>query len=196
MNYCIFDRDEQCLHDCPDCGEYLVKNYYLVRCSRCDIKREAKLFWGEITPQNKYCENCGASEYYIEKIETLCKNIQTASVCGLGQTAPNPVLSTLKYFRKEYEEHIYEKKCSAGECKSLMQLHIEADLCKGCPVRVQTAVGTDACRGFFCAVFPSYHSGGNLYGDLQDRGRNPVQCTVPWLSPGRGGSVFILFAFL
>ena len=68
----------------------------------------------------------------IEKIETLCKNIQTASVCGLGQTAPNPVLSTLKYFRKEYEEHIYEKKCSAGECKSLMQLHIEADLCKGC----------------------------------------------------------------
>ena len=68
----------------------------------------------------------------IEKIETLCKNIQTASVCGLGQTAPNPVLSTLKYFKKEYEEHIYEKKCSAGECKSLMQLHIEADLCKGC----------------------------------------------------------------
>ena len=68
----------------------------------------------------------------IEKIETLCKNIQTASVCGLGQTAPNPVLSTLKYFRKEYEEHIYEKKCSAGECKSLMQLHIEAEMCKGC----------------------------------------------------------------
>ena len=68
----------------------------------------------------------------IEKIETLCKNIQTASVCGLGQTAPNPVLSTLKYFRKEYEEHIYEKKCSAGECKSLMQLHIEEELCKGC----------------------------------------------------------------
>ncbi len=68
----------------------------------------------------------------IEKIETLCRNIQTASVCGLGQTAPNPVLSTLKYFRKEYEEHINEKKCSAGECKALMQLHIEADLCKGC----------------------------------------------------------------
>ena len=68
----------------------------------------------------------------IEKIETLCKNIQTASVCGLGQTAPNPVLSTLKYFRNEYEEHINEKKCSAGECKALMQLHIEAELCKGC----------------------------------------------------------------
>ncbi len=68
----------------------------------------------------------------IEKIETLCKNIQTASVCGLGQTAPNPVLSTLKYFRKEYEEHITEKKCSAGECKALMQLEIIPELCKGC----------------------------------------------------------------
>jgi NADP-reducing hydrogenase subunit HndC len=68
----------------------------------------------------------------IEKIEVLCRNIQTASVCGLGQTAPNPVLSTLKYFRNEYEEHINEKKCSAGECKALMQLHIEAELCKGC----------------------------------------------------------------
>ena len=68
----------------------------------------------------------------IEKIEVLCRNIQTASVCGLGQTAPNPVLSTLKYFRKEYEEHINEKKCSAGECKALMQLTIVPELCKGC----------------------------------------------------------------
>jgi len=68
----------------------------------------------------------------IEKLEDLCRNIQKASVCGLGQTAPNPVLSTLKYFRNEYEEHINEKKCSAGECKALMQLHIEAELCKGC----------------------------------------------------------------
>ena len=49
----------------------LVKNYYLVRCSRCDIKREAKLFWGEITPQNKFCENCGASEFYIEKLDKI-----------------------------------------------------------------------------------------------------------------------------
>ena len=68
----------------------------------------------------------------IEKIEVLCRNIQTASVCGLGQTAPNPVLSTLKYFRNEYEEHINEKKCSAGECKALMQLTIVPEMCKGC----------------------------------------------------------------
>ena len=56
---------------CPDCGKYLVKNYYIVRCSRCDIKREAKLFWGEITPAERFCSNCGCSEYYIEQIEKV-----------------------------------------------------------------------------------------------------------------------------
>ena len=68
----------------------------------------------------------------VEKLEKLCKNIQKASVCGLGQTAPNPVLSTIKYFRDEYEEHIRDKKCRAGECKALMKLHIDPELCKGC----------------------------------------------------------------
>ena len=79
--FAFFSKQNKCSHKnallysnegyCPDCGEYLVKNYYLVRCSRCDIKREAKLFWGEITPQNKYCENCGASEYYIEQLDKI-----------------------------------------------------------------------------------------------------------------------------
>ena len=68
----------------------------------------------------------------IEKLEALCTNICNASVCGLGQTAPNPVISTLKYFRSEYEEHIREKHCRAGECKALMKLHIHPELCKGC----------------------------------------------------------------
>ena len=56
---------------CPDCGQYLVKNYYIVRCSCCDIKREAKLSWGEIVPAEKFCSNCGSSEYYIEKLDSL-----------------------------------------------------------------------------------------------------------------------------
>ena len=56
---------------CPDCGQFLVKNYYIVRCSCCDIKREAKLSWGEIVPQEKFCSNCGSSEYYIEKLDSL-----------------------------------------------------------------------------------------------------------------------------
>lgn len=68
----------------------------------------------------------------IEKLERLCVNIQKASVCGLGQTAPNPVLSTIKYFREEYREHIEYKQCRAGECKALMKLHIDPEMCKGC----------------------------------------------------------------
>lgn len=56
---------------CPDCGEYLVKNYYLIRCSRCDIKREAKLAWGDIVPAQKFCSNCGETQYYIEKLDSL-----------------------------------------------------------------------------------------------------------------------------
>ena len=56
---------------CPDCGEYLVKNYYLVRCLRCDIKREAKIVWGEVVPKEKFCSNCGARDFYIEKIDKV-----------------------------------------------------------------------------------------------------------------------------
>lgn len=56
---------------CPDCGQYLVKNFYLVRCARCEIKREAKLCWGEVVPAEKYCSNCGCSEYYIEKLDSV-----------------------------------------------------------------------------------------------------------------------------
>ena len=56
---------------CPDCGQYLLKNYYLIRCLRCDIKREAKISWGEIVPSEKYCSNCGASEFYIEKLDSV-----------------------------------------------------------------------------------------------------------------------------
>ncbi len=56
---------------CPDCGQYLIKNYYIVRCVSCDVKREAKLYWGEIVPKDKYCSNCGAKEYYIEKLDKI-----------------------------------------------------------------------------------------------------------------------------
>ena len=68
----------------------------------------------------------------IEKLEELAKNIKTSALCGLGQTAPNPVLSTLRYFRDEYEEHVYNKKCSSGVCKSMMQYTIDASKCKSC----------------------------------------------------------------
>ena len=68
----------------------------------------------------------------IEKLETLAKNISVSSLCGLGQTAPNPVLSTLRYFRDEYEAHIRDRRCPAGVCKALLRYVIEEDKCKGC----------------------------------------------------------------
>lgn len=67
----------------------------------------------------------------IDKLERLAQNIKASSLCGLGQTAPNPVLSTLKYFRHEYEAHVNEKKCPAGACQALLQYFITDD-CKGC----------------------------------------------------------------
>ena len=68
----------------------------------------------------------------LDKLETLCYHIKENALCGLGQTAPNPVLSTLKYFRDEYIAHIVEKRCPAGVCKSLLTIQILPDKCKGC----------------------------------------------------------------
>lgn len=68
----------------------------------------------------------------IEKLQELAEVIKSTALCGLGQTAPNPVLSTLRYFRHEYEEHITMKKCAAKVCKKLIKYRIAADLCKSC----------------------------------------------------------------
>ena len=68
----------------------------------------------------------------LDKLEALCHYIKDNSLCGLGQTAPNPVLATLKFFRDEYVAHVVDKKCPAGVCKNLTKFSIEADLCKGC----------------------------------------------------------------
>ncbi len=68
----------------------------------------------------------------LDRMEELANYIKSASLCGLGQTAPNPVLSTLRYFRDEYVAHIVDKKCPAGVCKSLLQFKIDLDKCIGC----------------------------------------------------------------
>jgi NADP-reducing hydrogenase subunit HndC len=70
----------------------------------------------------------------IDRLETLAKNIIASALCGLGQSAPQPVLSTLKYFRDEYIAHVRDKKCPAGVCKSMMSYVISADLCKSCGI--------------------------------------------------------------
>ena len=68
----------------------------------------------------------------LDKMEELCYHIKNNSLCGLGQTAPNPVLSTLRYFRDEYIAHVVDKKCPAGVCKELLSYEIDPNLCKGC----------------------------------------------------------------
>ncbi|MDD5886405.1 MAG: NADH-ubiquinone oxidoreductase-F iron-sulfur binding region domain-containing protein [Oscillospiraceae bacterium] len=68
----------------------------------------------------------------IEKLEELCYAIKDDALCGLGQTAPNPVLTTIRYFRDEFEAHINEKKCPAGECRALITYSIDKDKCRGC----------------------------------------------------------------
>ena len=74
----------------------------------------------------------------LDKLEALCYYIKENSLCGLGQTAPNPVLSTLRFFRDEYEAHILEKRCPAGVCKSLLSYHIDPAKCKGCTLCART----------------------------------------------------------
>ncbi|MGM9579281.1 MAG: NADH-quinone oxidoreductase subunit NuoE [Evtepia sp.] len=80
---------------------------------------------------DRICEGEG-QEGDIELLEELCVSIKDGALCGLGQTAPNPVLTTIRYFRDEYEAHIRDKKCPAGECSALLTISIDPEKCKGC----------------------------------------------------------------
>ena len=97
-------------------------------CGKCVPCREGTKRMLEIL--NRIAEGKGTMED-LDKLENLAVNIKETSLCGLGQTAPNPVLSTLRYFRDEYEAHVLEKRCPAGVCQSLLKYIITMD-CKGC----------------------------------------------------------------
>jgi NADH-quinone oxidoreductase subunit F len=79
------------------------------------------------------CEGKGLIED-LELIENICETMETAALCGLGKSAPNPVMTTLKHFREEYEEHIKEKRCRAGICQALSRFDINGEKCNGCGV--------------------------------------------------------------
>jgi len=98
-------------------------------CGKCVPCREGTKRMLEIL--QKITEGKGEPED-LETLEKLAYNIKNSSLCGLGQTAPNPVLSTLRYFRHEYEAHIYDKKCPAGVCSALLEYKILEDKCVGC----------------------------------------------------------------
>ncbi|MBQ4649080.1 MAG: NADH-quinone oxidoreductase subunit NuoF [Firmicutes bacterium] len=70
----------------------------------------------------------------IEKLEVLARNIKNSALCGLGQTAPNPILSTLRYFKDEYMAHVVDKTCPAGVCKSIIKFKIDNELCRSCGI--------------------------------------------------------------
>jgi NADH-quinone oxidoreductase subunit F len=74
----------------------------------------------------------------LDLLQKLGRAVQVGSLCGLGKTAPNPVLSTLRYFRKEYEEHIFEKRCRTGRCKALLKPEINNERCKGCGLCIKS----------------------------------------------------------
>ncbi|WDC84858.1 NADH-quinone oxidoreductase subunit NuoF [Caloramator sp. mosi_1] len=107
--YLDFTRDESC-----------------GKCTPCRIGTKRML---EIL--DRIVEGKGTLED-LDKLEELGKQIKAASLCGLGQTAPNPVLSTLKHFRDEYVAHVVDKKCPAGVCQALLQYTIIEEKCKGC----------------------------------------------------------------
>ena len=96
------------------------------KCTPCRIGTKRML---EIL--QKICSGKGEEEDLV-KLNTLANSIKQASVCGLGQTAPNPVLSTMKYFADEYKEHVIDKNCRAKECKELAKIVIDENKCKGC----------------------------------------------------------------
>ena len=98
------------------------------KCTPCRIGTKRML---EIL--DRMCEG-KAEEDDLYKLEKLASNIKKSAICGLGQTAPNPVISTLKYFREEYEEHIKYKKCRSGQCKALANIEIDPSKCKGCGI--------------------------------------------------------------
>jgi len=98
-------------------------------CGKCTFCRLGTLRMMEILER---IAGGKGKEEDLALLEELARDVKRASLCGLGQTAPNPVLTTLKYFRNEYEAHIYEKKCQAKKCQALITYEIISDKCPGC----------------------------------------------------------------
>ena len=98
-------------------------------CGKCTPCRIGTKRMHEIL--TKICDGKG-SEEDLERLDKLAKNIIKSSVCGLGQTAPNPVISTMKYFMDEYKDHVIDKTCKTNECKALAKIEVIPEKCKGC----------------------------------------------------------------
>jgi len=112
-----------------DIAKFFLNFTQAESCGKCTFCRIGTLRMLEVL--QRITEGKG-KEGDIELLEELARNAKRASLCGLGQTAPNPVLTTIKYFRNEYEAHIYEKKCPAKKCHALITFEIIPEKCPGC----------------------------------------------------------------
>ena len=123
--FVVMDEDT-CMVDIARFFMEFVQDESCGKCTPCRVGTRRML---EIL--NNICEGKGQPGD-IERLETLADYIKEGSLCGLGKGAPNPVLSTIKYFRDEYEAHIYDKKCPAKVCKGLIEYSIDPEACIGC----------------------------------------------------------------
>ncbi len=114
-----------------DLAKFFLDFTQIESCGKCTFCRIGTLRMKEIL--TRICDGDGTMQE-LEELEELAHNIKKASLCGLGQTAPNPVLTTLKYFREEYEAHVNDKRCPAGVCKGLISHTIIQDDCTGCSI--------------------------------------------------------------
>ena len=112
-----------------DLARYFLSFTQAESCGKCVPCRLGTKRMLEIL--TRICEGKGEPED-MERLEVLAADIKAASLCALGGTAPNPVLTTLKYFRNEYEDHIFNHKCTAGVCSALITVKINAEICTGC----------------------------------------------------------------
>jgi len=121
-------------HDCMvDIARFFLQFTQAESCGKCTFCRVGTKRMLEIL--NRLCEGKGR-DGDIEKLEELADYVSRSSLCGLGQTAPNPVITTLRYFREEYERHLHEKRCVAGNCSALIYYRIN-DNCIGCTLCAQ-----------------------------------------------------------
>ncbi|MEM3426979.1 MAG: NADH-ubiquinone oxidoreductase-F iron-sulfur binding region domain-containing protein, partial [Nitrososphaerales archaeon] len=114
-----------------DIAHYFLDFTQKESCGKCVVCREGT--W-KMLQLLKAIKEGRADSNTLAKLEDLAQIVKIGSLCGLGQTAPNPVLTTLRYFRDEYEAHINEKRCPAKVCKNLITYYIIPDKCEGCMI--------------------------------------------------------------
>ncbi len=112
-----------------DVAKFFLNFTQAESCGKCTPCREGTKRMLELL--QKICDGKGEIED-IDTLERLAKVIKSSALCGLGQTCPNPILTTLRYFRDEYEAHIIDKRCPAGVCSALLVYVIDEEKCTGC----------------------------------------------------------------